>query len=57
VAAVQYTFTHKQYTECREWNIQITKRKKEKNRAMPLLGELCCGICVTSEEKTLKSLC
>jgi hypothetical protein len=28
VAAVQYTFTHKQYTEYRERNIHNTKKKK-----------------------------
>jgi hypothetical protein len=28
VAAVQYTFTHKQYTEYREWNIRNNKKKK-----------------------------
>jgi hypothetical protein len=29
VAAVQYTFTHKQYTEHTEWNIHNNKKKKK----------------------------
>jgi hypothetical protein len=29
VAAVQYTFTHKQYTEYREWNIYNNKNEKK----------------------------
>jgi hypothetical protein len=32
VAAVQYTFTHKQYTEYKEWNIHNNKDKKEKKK-------------------------
>jgi hypothetical protein len=30
VAAVQYTFTHKQYTEYREWNIHNNKKGEKK---------------------------
>jgi hypothetical protein len=48
VAAVQNTFTHKQYTE------------KHKNlgrvRAVPCLCELYPGICLTTEEKARKNL-
>ena len=43
VALVQYTFTHKQYTE----------QHKNFGRvlAVPCLGELYPGICLTTEEK------
>jgi hypothetical protein len=44
VAAVQYTFTHKQYTEYRVWNIHNNKKKKK-------LGK--CGPCPVFESYTL----
>jgi hypothetical protein len=60
VAAVQYTFTNKQYTEYRERNIH--NNYKEKNWdvkweawAVPRLCELYPGICLTTEEKTRKT--
>jgi hypothetical protein len=61
VAVVQYTFTHKQYTEYRERNIHNNKKlniyNNKKNlliwevRAVPRLCELYPGICLTTEEK------
>jgi hypothetical protein len=58
---LQYTFTHKQYTEYRGWNTH--KNYKEKNwgvnwevRLVPRLCELYPGICVTAEEKAWKNL-
>jgi len=47
VAAVQYTFTHKQYTEQHN-SFGIV-------RAMPCLCELYPGICLTTEEKARKN--
>jgi len=47
VALVQYTFTHKQYTE---------QHKLGRVRAVPRLGELYPGICLTTEEKAQKNL-
>jgi hypothetical protein len=59
VAAAQYTFTHKQYTDYRERNIH----KNQKNlklilemRAVPRICELYPGICLTTEEKVRKNL-
>jgi hypothetical protein len=49
VAAAQYTFTHKQYTE-RYKNVIGTVR------AVPRLGELYPGVCLTTEEKARKTL-
>jgi hypothetical protein len=43
VAAVQYTFTHKQYTEYRERNIHNNKKKKKGN----------CGPCPVFASETL----
>jgi hypothetical protein len=37
VAAVQYTFTHKQYTEYREQNIHNNKKKKKFGKCGPCL--------------------
>jgi hypothetical protein len=67
LAAVQYTFTHKQHTEYRERNIHNNKKlgtfiaikKLElilEVRAVPHLCELYLGICLTSEEKARKNL-
>jgi hypothetical protein len=67
VAVVQYTFTHKQYTERQKKNKQyIEQHKKQyieqhKNvigtvRAVPRLGQLYPGICLTTEEKARKTL-
>jgi hypothetical protein len=57
MAVVQYTFTHKQYTEYRERNIHNKKKKKIwEVRAVPRLCELYPGICLTTEEKALENL-
>jgi hypothetical protein len=59
VAVVQYTFTHKQYTEYRERNIDNIKKKRRKIcevRAVPRLCELYPGIFLTAEEKARKNL-
>jgi hypothetical protein len=56
VAVVQYTFIHKQYTERHK-----TKNiEQHKNfgivRAVPRVGELYPGICLSTEEKARKNL-
>jgi hypothetical protein len=53
VAAVQHTFTHKQYTEYRERNIHNNKKEKQKFevRAVAHLYEFYPGICLTTEKK------
>jgi hypothetical protein len=56
VAVVQYTFTHKQYTDYRERNIHNKKKEKLELRAVPLLCELYPGICLTIEEKARNNL-
>jgi hypothetical protein len=58
VAVVQYTFTHKQYTEYRERNIHNNKKIIIiwEVRAVPRLCELYPGICLTTEEKARKTL-
>jgi hypothetical protein len=38
VAVVQYTFTHKQYTEYREWDIHKNKKKFGKCRPCPVFA-------------------
>jgi hypothetical protein len=56
VAVVQYTFTHKQYTEYRERNIHNNKKKKTLEvRAVPRLCELYPGIYLTIEETARKN--
>jgi hypothetical protein len=55
MAAVQYTFTRKQYTEYTEQNIRNNKKNWEV-RAVPRLCELYPDICLTTEEKTQKNL-
>jgi hypothetical protein len=55
VAAVQYTFTHKQYTKYRERNVHNNLKKWEV-RAVPRLCELYPGIFLTTEEKAQKNL-
>jgi hypothetical protein len=35
VAVTQYTFIHKRYTECREWNIHNNKKKKKIGKCGP----------------------
>jgi hypothetical protein len=66
VAAVQYTFTHKQYTEYRDGNIYNNKKLGTyiaiKNlklilevRAVPRLCVLYPGICLTTEKKDGKT--
>jgi hypothetical protein len=58
VTVVQYTFTHKQYTEYTERNIHNNKKKEKKREvlAVPRLCELYPGICLTTEEKARKNL-
>jgi hypothetical protein len=67
VAVVQYTFTHKQYTERQKKNKQYIEQHKKQNaeqhknvigtvRAVTHLGELYPGICLTTEEKARKNL-
>jgi hypothetical protein len=60
VAVVQYTFTHKQYktTKNKQYIEQHKKQyiEQHKNiigiaRAVPRLGELYPGICLTTEKK------
>ena len=53
VAAVQYTFTHKQYTERHKTN-RTTQQMFGRVRAVPRLCELYPGICLTTEEKARK---
>jgi len=48
MAAVQYTFTHKQYTEQHNYLGRV--------RALPRLRELYPGICLTTEEKAQENL-
>jgi hypothetical protein len=58
VAAIQHTFTHKQYTEDRERNIYNNKEINQfwEVRAVPRLCELYTGICLTTEKKARKNL-
>jgi hypothetical protein len=65
VAVVQYTFTHKQYTERQKATIHITTQKTIHRttqkmfgtvRTVPRLGELYPVICLTTEEKARKNL-
>jgi hypothetical protein len=53
VAAVQLTFTHKQYTEYRERDIH---NKKLTNLRSADRCELYPGICLTAEEQARKTL-
>jgi hypothetical protein len=53
VAVVHFTFTHKQYTEYREWNIHNYKLKV---RAVSRLCKLYTDICLRTEEKARKTL-
>jgi hypothetical protein len=55
VAVVQYTFTYKQYTEQhKKQYIEQHKNVIGTVRAVPRLGELYPGICLTTEEKARK---
>jgi short-subunit dehydrogenase involved in D-alanine esterification of teichoic acids len=57
VAAVQYTFTHKQHTEYTEQNIHNNKKEKKLGSAgCARLCELYPGICLTTEEKAQENL-
>jgi hypothetical protein len=51
VAVLQYTFTQKQYTEYREWNIRNNQTKIWEVRAVPRLRELYPGICLKLRKK------
>jgi hypothetical protein len=58
-AVGHYKFTHKQYTEYRERNIHNHKKFYRliwEVRAVPRLGELNPGICLTTQEKGWKNL-
>jgi hypothetical protein len=54
VAVVQYTLTHKQYTEYRERNKH--NKKYWEMWTVPNLCELYHGVCLTTEEKARKNL-
>jgi hypothetical protein len=55
VAVVQYTFTHKQYTEGNKTNnVQNNTTFFGRVRTVPHLCELYPGICFTTEEKARK---
>jgi len=57
VAVVQNTFTHKQYTERHKTKKYIEQHKHfGRVRAVPRLGELYPGICLTTEEKAWKKV-
>jgi hypothetical protein len=56
VAAVQCTFTHKQYTEQQKTIHRTTQKLIGTVRAVLRLGELYPGICLTTEEKARKTL-
>ena len=62
MAVVQYTFTHKQYTErhktkyIEQHNIWEQYKNFGIVRAVPRLGELYPGIRLTTEEKARKNL-
>jgi hypothetical protein len=57
VAAVQYTFTHKQYTEYRKRNIHNNKKKKNwEVQAVSRLCELYPGSCLTTEENSTEKI-
>jgi hypothetical protein len=52
MAAVQYTFTHKQYIEYTERNIRNSINKEEREvQAVPCSYKLYPDICLTTEEK------
>jgi hypothetical protein len=54
---VQYTFTQKQYTERqKEQYIEQHKNVIVRVWAVPRLGELYPGICLTTEEKARENL-
>jgi outer membrane receptor for monomeric catechols len=57
VAVVQYTFTHKQYTEQHKTNkTQNNTKIFGRVLAVPRLCDLYPGICLTTEEKARKNL-
>ena len=57
VAVVQYTFTHKQYTERHKTNnTQNNKKIFGRMQAVSSLCELYPGICLTTGEKARKNL-
>jgi hypothetical protein len=55
VAVVQNTFPHKKYTENTKKQY-IEHKNLGRVRAVPSLGEICPGICITTEDKTRKNL-
>ena len=55
MAVVQYTFTHKQYTE-RHKTIHRTTQQFGRVRAEPHVCGFYPGICFTTEEKSRKNL-
>ena len=55
MAVVQFTYTHKQYTERHKTQtIHRTTQKLGRVRAVPRLCGFYPGICLTTEEKALK---
>jgi hypothetical protein len=56
VAAVQYTFTHKQYTQYRERNIHINT-PQEKRPECEREGHIAIGLVGTGGEQEKLNLC
>jgi hypothetical protein len=57
VAAVEYTFTHKQYREQHKTNnTQNNTKMFGRVQAVPRLRKLYPGICLTTEEKARRNL-
>jgi hypothetical protein len=56
VAAVQYTFTHKQYIERYKTNNTQNNTTIGRVQAVRRLGHLYPGICLTTEKKARKTL-
>ena len=56
MAVVQYTYTHKEYTEDTKQTIHRTTQKLGRMRAVPRLCRFYPGICLTTEEKARKTL-
>jgi len=51
VAVMQYTFTHKQYTERHKGTIHRKTQQFGRVRLVPFLCGFYCGICLTTEEE------
>jgi hypothetical protein len=56
-STVQYTFTHKQYTEYKEWNIHNNKKKKCGNCGLcPIFASYTMAFVLQLRKKHIKSL-